>query len=349
MIKFYRSSNTTPVLEPFPGYGFQTTDGSWRVQVSGWAYFPYVPTVRKRWVIRMLGGAMQASPDELESKTFQDRVAKFVSDGTSGLEIYCRCDSLLRKLNRKNKRNGHFRDWVWMTRELVEKNSTVDEYGRPIIRFQIETDQADIKPVENFAYLVPNSGVSVISDIDDTIKVSNVGDRRELLANTFLREFKGIEGMAELYDHWFQKGAEFHYVSSSPWQLHAPLLKLQTEEGFPGGTIHLRNFRLRQHMVERALLIRRHGKSTTIKSLFRTMPERKFVLIGDSGEKDPEIYRKICRKYLPQVAGIFFRDMPHKPMDQERLDKCRATLPGVTCEKFETSDELKSLTESIFE
>lgn len=349
MIKFYRSSNLIAQLEPFPSYGFQTVDGSWRVQVSGWAYFPYVPTVRKRWVIRMLAGVMQASENDLQSEIFKERVAKFVSDGSSGHEIYCRVDTLRRKLNQKNKRNGHFSDWVWMNEELVAQNSFVDENGRRTLRFQVETDHSDMKPVESHAYLLPQTGLSVISDIDDTIKISNVGDRRKLLANTFLHEFRGVEGMADLYDQWFQMGTDFHYVSSSPWQLHAPLMELQTHQGFPDGTIHLRNFRLRQHMVERALLIRRHGKSTSIKSLFQTMPNRKFVLIGDSGEKDPEIYRKICRKYVNQVAALFIRDIDHRPMDQDRLEKCRATLPGVICEKFKTAKQLQEIAAPVFE
>lgn len=349
MIKFYRSSKTIAELEAFPSYGFQTADNSWRVQVGGWAYFPYVPTVRKRWVIRMLAGVMNASEQDLESEIFQRRVKKFVSDGSSGHEIYCRVDSLLRKLGSKNKRNGHFRDWVWMSHDLVERNSEVDSSGRKMIRFQVETDHSQIKPVESFAYLLSAAGISIISDIDDTIKVSNVGDRRQLLANTFLRKFEGVKGMADLYDEWYQQGADFHYVSSSPWQLHAPLMALQTDEGFPGGTIHLRNFRLRQHMVERALMIRRHGKSTSIKSLFRTMPKRKFILIGDSGEKDPEIYRKICRKNLHQVAALFIRNMPNRPMDPERLEKCRTTLPGVICEQFETAEELRALATPLFE
>lgn len=349
MIKFYRSANLTAELEAFPSYGFQTADGSWRVQVGGWTYYPYTPTVRKRWVIRMLAGAMQASKDDLESEIFKERVAKFVSDGSPGHEIYCRCDNLLRRLNRKNRRNGHFSDWVWMKKDLVERNLIVDENGRRTIRFQIETDNPEIKPVESFAFLLPSTGISVISDIDDTIKVSNVGDRKQLLANTFLREFRGIEGMAELYADWFEQGSEFHYVSSSPWQLHGPLQELQTHQGFPEGTLHLRNFRLRQHMLERALMIRRHGKSTSIKSLFRTMPNRKFVLIGDSGEKDPEIYRKICRKYVHQVAALFIRNTEHRPLDNDRLEKCRSTLPGVSCEKFETADQLREMAAGIFQ
>lgn len=349
MIKFYKSSNANAnaLLEAFPSFGYQVNDGAWRVQVGGWTYFPYTPTRRKRLVLHMFSRVMHATEEDLKSEIFRRRIEKFVSDGSAGHEIFFQLDDLQRKLHRKNKRNGHFREWVWLEKDQVDANSIVDANGRRRLNFRIETDHEDIKPVDSFAYLLPRNGLSIISDIDDTIKVSNVGDRQQLLANTFLREFQGIKGMAEVYGDWFKTGAEFHYVSSSPWQLHEPLLGLQTQGGFPGGTIHLRNFQLRNHMVQRALLIRRHGKSTSIKSLLEALPERKFILIGDSGEKDPEIYRKICRKYTDQVVGLFIRDMKHKPVDEERLSKCRDALPNAVCEKFESADQLRELASPV--
>ena len=67
---------------------------------------------------------------------------------------------------------------------------------------------------------VPPEGLSIIW-YRDTVKVSNV-NKRELLANTFLREFTPIEGMAALFRRWGRAhGAVFHYVSASPWQLWA--------------------------------------------------------------------------------------------------------------------------------
>ena len=341
MIKFYKSSNDNAALEAFPSFGFQADDGTWRVQVGGWAYVPYKPTRRKRLVIHMLSRVMQASEEDQNSEIFKRRVEKFVSDGAAGHEIYFRVGDFQKKLHRKNKRNGHFREWVRLSGEQIEANSVVDASGRRSLNFQIETELPQIKPINSHAHLLSGQGLSIISDIDDTIKVSNVGDRHQLLANTFLREFQGIEGMAELYNDWFQRGADFHYVSSSPWQLHAPLLDLQTSGGFPRGTIHLRNFQLRNHVVQRALMIRRHGKSTSIKSLLQAFPQRKFILIGDSGEKDPEIYRKICRKYSDQVAGLFIRDIKHNPVDAERLAKCRDALPNAICDKFESADDLR--------
>ena len=79
-------------------------------------------------------------------------------------------------------------------------------------------------PAQSDLLLVPPEGLSIISDIDDTVKVSNVLNKRELLANTFLREFTPIEGMAALFRRWGRAhGAVFHYVSASPWQLQPEL------------------------------------------------------------------------------------------------------------------------------
>ena len=94
--------------------------------------------------------------------------------------------------------------------------------------------------------LIDERGVSVITDIDDTIKITAVTNRRELLMNTFLREFRAVSGMAELYRRWATGGAAFHYVSSSPWQLFSVLSEYTETEAFPAGSMHLRSFRLRR-------------------------------------------------------------------------------------------------------
>ena len=69
--------------------------------------------------------------------------------------------------------------------------------------------------------------------------------------------------------NWAKQDAAFHYVSSSPWQLYASLAEMCESEGFPCGSFHLRSFRLRDHMLRRLLLIRRHGKATVIKKLLK--------------------------------------------------------------------------------
>jgi len=173
--------------------------------------------------------------------------------------------------------------------------------------------------------LYPRRGLSIVSDIDDTIKDSQVGDRKELLANTFLRKFRSIEGMADLYSDWAGQGAAFHYVSSSPWQLLEALKSFSDEDGFPNGSMHLRNFRLRDQLL-RKLVLRRNGKIIAIRNLLQALPERDFVLIGDSGEKDPKIYRKICKQYPGRVKAVFIRDLDHRRFEASQacsLDSSR--------------------------
>jgi phosphatidate phosphatase PAH1 len=69
----------------------------------------------------------------------------------------------------------------------------------------------------NFAgevHLLEDTGTSVISDIDDTIKVTQVNDRSALLANTFVRPFKPVEGVAAAYQAWAAKGRS--YITCRP-------------------------------------------------------------------------------------------------------------------------------------
>jgi phosphatidate phosphatase APP1 len=81
-----------------------------------------------------------------------------------------------------------------------------------------------------------DAGIIVISDIDDTIKITQVHDRKATLRNTFLEPFRPVPGMADLYNSWAQKtGAQFCYVSASPWQLYSPLADFIRSNGFPAG------------------------------------------------------------------------------------------------------------------
>jgi phosphatidate phosphatase APP1 len=73
------------------------------------------------------------------------------------------------------------------------------------------------------ALIVPPQGVSIISDIDDTIKRTQVRDRREMLLNTFARRFEAAPGMAAYYRALAQApDTRFHYLSASPIQLYPP-------------------------------------------------------------------------------------------------------------------------------
>ena len=156
--------------------------------------------------------------------------------------------------------------------------------------------------------LVPVMGLSVISDIDDTIKVSNVLHKGELIRNTFLREFVPVKGMAALYTRWQRElGAAFHFVSSCPWQLQPELELFAADSGFPAASYHMKAVRLNSLPGSGDSLLSLFEKGSSYKprhidELLSAFPSRRFWLVGDSGEQDPETYAKVWRQQQMQES-----------------------------------------------
>jgi len=191
--------------------------------------------------------------------------------------------------------------------------------------------------------LIPPTGLSVISDIDDTIKATSVRDRAELIRNTFVRTFQPVQGMADAYQRWAREGAEFHYVSNSPWQLYEPLAELIASAGFPAGSVHLRMLRLKDESLLKFLTTGTEAKTAQIESLLRRFPERRFVLVGDSGEHDPELYGDIARRLRSQVLRICIRDVSGEARESERYAAAFRDLPDGVWQVFHDPDELQPL------
>lgn len=346
---------TTSQWLAYPGYGYPMDDGNWRLLVSGVVWqTPVVFTRRQKLMIRMLGNVMRATPEQMECDMFQNRITPFMAEADHRRSIKVTISGQDFKLRKKTLRNGHFKNWIVVSDEVVSKSATTQSNGNRFLPFTVTIDgAADTEQTKNplagdgRISLLNRKGLSVISDIDDTIKVSSVGDRRELLNNTFLRDFECVEGMVATYQQWAQLGASFHYVSSSPWQLYESLQNLLQKSGLPEGTMHLKNFRLREELFKK-IMIKRKGKKSAIRSLLKKCPERDFLLIGDSGEKDPEIYRKICKKHPDRIKGLFIRELPFRPMEAERMQKLRDAMGDRPCETFSNGQDLAELGQTVF-
>ncbi len=331
------SNDTQLSMTVYPGLGYPVGD-DWLVSVSGLAFrTPIVFTRRQRIMIRMLGNVMRATPGELRSDTFITRINPFMAEASKRIPVSVYLGDREFPIRKRTRKNGRFEETLLVPGDLMDRcrnGSRVD--------FRVCSQKNDRVLAQGQVHLFPQRGLSVISDIDDTIKHSQVSDKRALLVNTFLREFRGIEGMAELYRQWHQEGLAFHYVSSSPWQLFDALQSINTVLGFPAGTMHLRNFRLRDQLLKK-LIIERKGKAVEIQKLLLAMPQRQFILIGDSGEKDPKIYRKVCRQFPQQISGVFIRNLPEQPLDTERFEKLHDALPDGICAVYESAEELADL------
>ena len=177
----------------------------------------------------------------------------------------------------------------------------------------------------------------MISDIDDTVKQSNVLDKKQLMKNTFLKEFTAVPGMANVYQHWQTQGAVFHYVSSSPWQLYPALADFFTRSGLPNGSMHLKLFRVKDSSFFNMFDSPEEGKIPTITKLLEAYPHRQFILVGDSGEKDPEIYATIAQRYPKQIKNIYIHDINNS---QERLNAVFKDLKQIRWLAFKDAKQI---------
>lgn len=169
----------------------------------------------------------------------------------------------------------------------------------------------------------PSAEFGIISDIDDTVVHTGVTNwltmaRVVLFGNAHTRfPFPDVDAFYRA----LQAGPEDHsynpvfYVSSSPWNLYDLLEHFFRLNGIPVGPLFLRQFRL--SLRRGPIGGHRSHKLEMIHTLFDAHPELSFVLIGDSGQKDPEIYREVVRAYPGRVRAIYIRDVTTSERDHE--------------------------------
>ncbi len=172
--------------------------------------------------------------------------------------------------------------------------------------------------------LVPEGArFGVISDLDDTVVQSSATDllkmaRLTLLGNAHTRlPFEGVAGFYQALQNGWSRGydggrGEFNpifYVSSSPWNLYDLLEDFLDVHGVPAGPLFLKDW------GRRTIRDHERHKLGIIRTLLATYPGLPFVLIGDSGEKDPEIYRQIVLEHPGRIRAIYIRDVTTKERD----------------------------------
>lgn len=177
----------------------------------------------------------------------------------------------------------------------------------------------------------------IISDIDDTITFSSATNylrmaKIVLLGTAFSRlPFKGV---AAFY-RGLEKGAAgrpvnpFFYVSSSPWNLYDVLRDLFEYRSIPAGPLLLQDYG-----VDLTKLIHESHhdhKLRSIRDVFDKYPHLPFLLIGDSGQADPEIYREVVRLYPDRVLAVYIRDVSHPPERDEAVRKLAAEIESANC------------------
>ncbi|KAJ5643464.1 uncharacterized protein N7484_005971 [Penicillium longicatenatum] len=173
------------------------------------------------------------------------------------------------------------------------------------IRVLASEDLSAAKAIE----IIEPVGISLISDIDDTVKHSAIASgAKEMFRNTFVRELAELKvgGVDEWYTQVAKKGVKLHYVSNAPWQLYPLLDRYFKLAGLPPGSFHLKQY---SGMLQGIFEPTAERKRGNLEQILRDFPERKFILVGDSGEADLEVYTDIALANRGRIMGIFIRDV----------------------------------------
>lgn len=154
------------------------------------------------------------------------------------------------------------------------------------------------------AYLVPESGLTVISDIDDILRITKIYQPKEGLLNSFARPFTPWMNMPDIYANWSRSipNFHFHYLTTTPEQITRNYMDF-IYKTYPGGSFDTRPLNFSD--VSATLSIRKF----LLEKIFQTYPKRKFVLVADTSNPDVmRDYPAMATEFPGQVQCIFLRN-----------------------------------------
>lgn len=164
--------------------------------------------------------------------------------------------------------------------------------------------------------LVPpvNAQIGIISDMDDTVLKTHATNLWRMAKLTFLNNARTrlpFEGVAAFY-RALQKGPNgdgqnpIFYVSSSAWNIYDLLVDFLDLNSIPAGPLLLRDLGLGKGQKQ---IFGHEHKLQKIERILGTYPDLPFVLIGDSGQDDPAIYRQAVLDFPGRIAAVYIRDI----------------------------------------
>ncbi|MCP4249901.1 MAG: App1 family protein [bacterium] len=324
----------------FPTFGHLDRDrAAWVVAIHGWIFEPEEDSLTRGAGLALFREFLELDEEDAVSAIFNQRARAFLVDNERDKRMAIRLGDREFAAGVSDI-DGHF------THSLRIDAETVDSWLRAAgtrggwVDFEAVVREPGARKFTGSIQFIEETGVTVISDIDDTIKISEVTDRQALVMNTFLLPFKAVPGMAELYTEWANRGVCFHYVSACPWQLYEHVAAFMRSAGFPSGSLHLKRFRLKDSSVVKLFASPEALKLKEIESILEVFPRRRFVLVGDSGEKDPEVYGQLARSHPDQVIRILIRDVTGGQAEPDRFDRAFADVPPERWTVFREADEL---------
>jgi len=278
-------------------------------------------------------GAIASSGADSRWENLRNMYRRFATDEISGARVRARYQNAEREI--VTDEEGYF-NLELNVNEAVGSDALFQEIELELIEPTNENGET-ARAVGRILVPPASAKFGVISDLDDTVIVTNVTNRlKMLLTVALLNEHTRLpfKGVAAFYQA-LQNGASgsennpIFYVSSSPWNLYPPLTEFLRIHNIPLGTLFLKDFG--NHTVFSPGEQQSH-KIKSIETILDAYPRLPFVLIGDSGEKDPEIYREILGKYRERIRVIYIRSINTKPERLAAIDRLIAEVSETGCQ-----------------
>ena len=289
------------VIEPYLGYGTRS-----KIVVSG-------RVLRER-------NAILATKTDTKWRNLANAFRRFATDEVGGVRVRARFGRS--EADALSDSEGYF---------------TIEMPGGPEVppfwhELELALDAAQPRRATAEVLVPPASArFGVISDIDDTVISTHVTSTLKMLATVLLSNAHArtpFPGIAAFY-RALQGGASgaegnpIFYVSNGPWNFYGLLLEFFRLNEIPLGPLFLRDFGAGLLFSPDA---RRGQKLSHVEKLLQDYAELPFVLIGDSGERDPEIYAEIVKRHPRRVKAIYIRSVDRRPRRLAAIDALADTL-----------------------
>ncbi len=183
----------------FPDVAFQSldNDATWKIMIHGWRYegnkgMDWFGFSSSQWVERLVKRLLGLDDIiYLNGSLNRDRLKPFFVEDESNELISVKVGEKTHSL--RTDQNGQLYEQIQATNDEIQKLKQQQQQTDDFITYEAIGDNQDT--AKGIIRLIePRQGISIISDVDDTIKISEVLDKVRLIANTFIYPFKPVPG-----------------------------------------------------------------------------------------------------------------------------------------------------------
>jgi phosphatidate phosphatase APP1 len=318
VLRLFRRSSA-PLLIPFLGHGSPQ-----RLQVGARAVFgrPGARTrllaVPERGVLAPVRRPAQAPARRSRREVLRTSLSRFLTVEVAGAGVTVRLPG--RVVTVHSDRDGYV-------------DALVDDPGLPPGWHDVELALTDGTAVRAPVLVVsPDVRLGLVSDVDDTVLETGLTRGLEFLRITLMTEVGDrapLPGAAALYRELVcrsgEAGLPVFYLSTSPWNLHDMLLEFLAMRGFPLGPLLLTDWGPGRGNLFR--IGAREHKLGLIGRILAEHPDLALLLVGDTGQLDPEIYAAAAREHPGRIRAIYVRRTgTHDPRRLAEVDALAAEV-----------------------